>query len=358
MIDSLTTSCSARLKALGALSFLCLSGAIQADSKVEIYGTMHYAWDFADTNDATGDAADDATGTDHASLIGFSASEDLGDGMSAFFAIDSDIAGTIGSNQAFVGIEGDFGRVAMGQMDTPYKSATADWNLWGDTTGDYTAIMGADAAGNTHFDSTAAQAIAYTSPEMNGLRLAIMRLSVKDNDAAGAKDDSAWSVALSYGNDLLAPLSLVVAYETHDGDSVGFGSTDTAGEDAWRLGGQYEMGDTILAAVYEDIEHDDNTLRASRSAYWLSAAHSVGNNTFGVTYAKADDSDTAGGDDGASQVTLGVQHALSERTGIYALYSTVSNDTNAQYGLQGGGFGAAAAGRDVDAFSFGIVHNF
>lgn len=322
---------------------------------ISIYGTMHYAWDFADTNDVAGDARDDATGTNHASLLGFSGGEDLGDGYKAFFTIESDIGANIGSNNTFVGIEGDFGSIALGRMDTPYKTSTIDFDIWGDTSGDYKAIISADAAGNNNFDTLAPQAIAYLSPEMDGLQFALARIAFKDTDAAGAKDDLAWSTSLTYSN---GPLSAAIAYETHDGDSLGLGSTDTAGEDAWRIGAQYSFGDTVFAAVYEDIEHDDKTVRQSHDAYWLSLTHAMGNDTFNVSYTRAGDSEVAGGNDGASQLTVGIQHAFSERTGIYALYSTVDNDSSARYGLAGGGFGASAAGRDVDAFSFGLVHSF
>ncbi|MCP5142994.1 MAG: porin [Chromatiales bacterium] len=310
---------------------------------------------FPDTNDATGDARDDATGTNHASLLGFSGGEDLGDGYKAFFTIESDIGANIGSNNTFVGIEGGFGSIVLGQMDTPFKTSTIDYDVWGDTTGAYNAIITADAAGNNNFDTLASQAVAYVSPEMEGLQFAIARIAVKANNGAGNKDDEAWSTALTYNN---GPLSAAIAYETHEGANLGLGSTNTAGEDAWRVGAQYSFGDSTIAAVYEDIEHDDKTVRQSRDAYWLSFTHAMGNDTFNISYGTAGDSDVAGGNDGASQLTVGVQHAFSERTGIYALYSTIDNDTNAQYGLAGGGFAASGPGLDVDAFSFGIVHSF
>ncbi|MCB1734755.1 MAG: porin [Gammaproteobacteria bacterium] len=322
---------------------------------ISIYGTMHYAWEVANTHDATGDTTDDATGVNHASVLGFEGSEDLGDGYKAFFVIESDIGGNLGSNNSFVGIDGEFGAILLGQMDTPYKNATIDWNVWGDTSGDYIAIIGADAAGNNNFDVLAPQAIAYISPELDGLQFAIARIALKDTDTPGDKNDVAWSTSLTYDN---GPLSAAIAYESHDGDTLGLGSTDAFGEDAWRIGAQYSFGDSTVAVVYEDIEHDDGTARQSRAAYWLSFTQQVGNDTFNISYARAGDSDVAGGDDGARQLTLGVQHAFSERTGIYALYSTVDNDRNAQYGLAGGGFAASGPGRDVDAFSFGIVHSF
>lgn len=355
------TSRTPARRLLGApASALLISASLTAPlptlaGDISIYGAMHYAWDYADTHDASGDAADDATGANHASLLGVEGGEDLGDGYQAFFIIESDIGGNLGSNNSFVGIEGDFGSILLGQADTPYKNSTIAWNVWGDTTGDYTAIISADAAGNNNFDVLAPQTVTYVSPEMEGLQFAIARIAVKDADTAGAKDDLAWSSSLTYNN---GPLSAAVAYESHEGDSLGLGSTDTAGEDAWRIGAQYSFGAFIIAAVYEDIEHDNKSVRQSRDAYWLSVTHEMGNNIFNISYANADDSEVAGGNDGASQVTVGVLHALSERTDIYVLYSRVGNDSNAQYGLAGGGFAASGPGNDVDAFSFGLVHRF
>ncbi|MCB1738472.1 MAG: porin [Gammaproteobacteria bacterium] len=352
-VQATTTS----LIAIGVTTLAASSPALAGD--VTLYGTMHYAWEYADTHDAAGDARDDATGTNHASLLGFEGREDLGDGYHAFFVLDSDIGANLGSNNTYVGIEGAFGSILLGQMDTPYKTSTIEWNIWGDTTGDYTAIIGADAAGNTSFDSFTPQAVGYVSPDMNGLRFAIARTALKANNGAGNKDDRAWSTSLTYSN---GPLAAAIAYETHDGANLTAaglgGSSNTASEKAWRAGAQYRLGNSLLAAVYEDIDHDNTTVRQSRAAWWLSFTQEVGNNALNVSYAQAGDSDVAGGGDGASQLTIGGQHFFSERTAIYALYSTVGNDTNASYGLQGGGFAASAAGRDVDAFSFGIVHNF
>lgn len=322
---------------------------------ISIYGTMHYAWEYIDTNDASGDAADDVAGANHVSLLGFEGHEDLGNGYRAFFTIESDINNTVGSNNTFVGIEGDFGTLLLGRTNTPYKSSIEDWNVWADTSGDAHAILSADAAGNNNFDTLAPQALLYMSPEVAGLQFALARIAVKDNDVPGAADDIGWSTSLRYVN---GPLSAALAYEKHEGDSLGLGSTDTVSEQAWRLGAQYHLGDSTIAAVYEDIRHGDPTVRQSRAAWWLCFSHAVGSDIFTVTYAKAGNSDVAGGNDGARQLTVGIQHDLSERTRVYVLHSIIDNDANAAYGLAGGGYAASAAGRDVSAVSFGIVHTF
>ncbi len=323
-------------------------------SDVEIYGTLHYAWDFVNSHDVNGDQLDDATGVNHASLIGFSSWEDLGNGVKASFTIETDIGSALGSNNTFVALDGPYGTWILGRLDTPYKTATIDWNMWADTVGDYNAIIGSDATGASNFEVLAQQTALWISPVFSGTQLAIARIAIKNTSVGN--DDQAWSLSASYNN---GPLSLVAAYEIHQGPNLGLGSSATADEEAWKLGGSYNLGNGTLAAIYEDVDHDDKTTRQSREAWWLSYRYELGNNTFGVSYAQSTDSDLSGADDGAKQITLGLSHTLSPRTSVYLLSSSVMNDAQGMWGLNGAGlYNAAAAGRNISALSLGLMHEF
>ena len=95
----------------------------------------------------------------------------------------------------------------------------------------------------------------------------------------------------------------------------------------------------------------------------------MGNNTLKFAYTQAGKSNqnTGGvdtsGSDGAKQWSLGLDHAMSKRTNVYALYSQVRNDTNGVYSLGGAGTGIASVipasyGEKPKAFSVGMVHKF
>lgn len=348
-----------KLLALVMAAAMAAPFAASADSNV-IYGKMHYSWDFADTNEA-GDSSDDAPGISRASRLGFKGSEDLGDGMKAVFQIESQINSTVGSRNTFVGLAGGFGTVVLGRHDTPYKIATGSLDIFGDTAADYNNIIGTNSGG-TDFDERVSQTIAYITPTMGGFHGAIARVSLKANEdtdttgtppvaIAGNDETEAWSVAGIYKN---GPLFGSLAWESHSGP-IGLGSTGSQEEDALKLGLGYSFGDSKIGFIYENIDHDGSNSALSRDAYYINFAQKFGANTFKIAYGNADDSDAAT-NDGADTWAVGIDHAMSKRTKVYGLYTTMSNDSAGNYGLNG--YSNVVAGKDVDAFSVGIVHKF
>lgn len=346
------------LLAMAIAGVIAAPVAAQADSaNATIYGKLHYSWDNVDTNDATGDSADDITGAaDKASRIGFRGTEDLGNGMKAVWQAESQIGSTWGSRNTFVGLNGGFGTVVMGLHDTPYKMSTGSLDVFSDTIADYNAIIGrydnGTGTNSLNFEERV-PTVAYITPNMGGFSAIIARVSVKNNEAAGANESEAWSVAGTYK---AGPLFATAAWEQHSGAGLGLGSTATQDEDAYRVGLGYTMGDTKLGFVYEDISHDAANSALEHSTYYLSVAHKLGANTLKLAYGQADDGDASATKNGADYLAVGVDHAFSKRTSLYGLYTTVDNDTNAAYGLNT--TGAAAVNKDVDGFSVGIVHTF
>ncbi|MCP5352414.1 MAG: porin [Chromatiales bacterium] len=351
-----------KLLAIAVASALAAPMAANANDNI-IYGQMHYSWDFIDTNDANNDASDDATGVSRASRLGFKGSEDLGDGMKAVYQIEQQVdEATMGSRNTFVGLAGGFGTLVMGRHDTPYKISTGSLDIFSDTIADYNAVIGA-YNGGVNFDERASQTVAYITPDFSGFHAAIARVSVKRNEnAAGAAETEAWSLAGIYKN---GPLFVSLAYETVDDGSV-FLNTAAAGNvgaattavtddesDAWKLGLGYSFGDGKIGFIYEDKERE--AANSDVKSWLVNYAHKFGNNTFKIAYGVNDDLGNTP-NSGSDMMAVGLDHSFSKRTSVYAIYATQDNDTGASYDLVGAN--AAAAGRDVDAFSFGIVHKF
>jgi predicted porin len=114
-----------------AVFLLALGGAsiAQAQSAVSIYGIVDAAI-VGERGGAAGNVTKVTSGAASASRIGFRGTEDLGNGLSAFFTLeagskidtgDIDSAGTIFNRQALVGLKGRFG--------TESGSGHTGWNL-------------------------------------------------------------------------------------------------------------------------------------------------------------------------------------------------------------------------------------
>ncbi|MDX2504264.1 MAG: porin, partial [Gammaproteobacteria bacterium] len=147
---------------------------------------------------------------------------------------------------------------------------------------------------------------------------------------------------------------------------------------AWRIGGSYAFGDFKVLASYVDYDSDSFVKDNDPSVWTVGGSYKMGNNTIKLQYSDRDESglnacDGAGGgvgsgvlscDDGSDQWSIGLDHAMSKRTTVYAAYATVDNDDDSARKSWGGtnsghdGEGNAVRGEDADVFSVGIIHKF
>ncbi|TCS73464.1 putative porin [Sulfuritortus calidifontis] len=350
------------LIALAALSAFA-APAFAATSNVDVYGKLSFAVDYADVDNgvAGADKSDLVTGVNHTSYIGFKGTEDLGGGMKAVWQVESEVgklAATtdpvFANRNTFVGLAGGFGEVRLGRHDTPYKMATGGLDPFGDSVGDYNAIIGSYDGGAGKFDTRAAATVAYISPNFNGLTAAVAYIGVQNPETAGQDNKDAWSAAAMYDN---GPLFASVAYEVYNG-AAGAASTANKSHDAWKVGLGYKFGDTKVGVVYENIENDTAASATSRDAWYLSLAHTMGPMVLKAAYGKANESDANASDD-ATLWTVGVDYNMSKRTTLYAVYADLSQGTGGDYGMgDGGKLYTPATGKDASAFSVGIKHTF
>jgi predicted porin len=81
----------------------------------------------------------------------------------------------LGTRDSFLGIEGPWGAIKAGKTDTPYKKATAPFDPFANTVGDYNSIMGNTGGDNrAEFDWRMNHAIWYESPIWNGFQLSAL----------------------------------------------------------------------------------------------------------------------------------------------------------------------------------------
>src|SRR5471032_534601 len=147
------------------------TGIAHAQSSVSIYGTVDAAF-VSERGGAQGTVNKISSGTASASRIGFKGNEDLGNGLSALFLLESgfsvdtgaqDKAGSLFNRQAYVGLSSkDAGTLTLGRQYTPYYNTLSK-------IADPFAVGYAGSAKNLFPSNTrTSNTVYYTTPKFNG----------------------------------------------------------------------------------------------------------------------------------------------------------------------------------------------
>lgn len=326
--------------------------------------------------------------TSNASRFGIKGSEDLGDGMSAIFQIESRVnvsgnetgggAGVFsGMRNSNVGLKGNFGTAFLGHWDTPFKAAHNAVELFDNTTiASATALMGKlpGTTVNNAVDFTLRQnsSVQYWTPVMSGfqgkLAYSMANAGVAASTANVNANGTVLATAVTSGltstvKPTLTSLSVdynveqfyaAYAYEEHK-EFRGASLKDTG----HRVVGAYKFTDGQVGLAYDRLTVAKTTaVNASRAAWELSGKYKFGASNVGAFYTKAG---LVGGvaNTGANQVSLRYGYNFSKRTEAYALYTAIKNDTNAAYGISDVANGTVAGlGSKVSGLGFGLVHTF
>jgi len=331
--------------------------AAAAQAGVEIYGKARVSLDYITNNDPNPANKDSTVSlSSNVSRLGFKGDEDLGNGLSALWQIETQVdfdTGTTFSTprNTFVGLSGGFGMVTAGRNETAYRIVTNRLDPFSDTKADYNAIIG-NIGGTRVFDNRTNNLVSYASPDLSGLKVQISySLNRTNDDLRVTSSDSKKNLASIGGGYENGPLYVAAGYET-----LGY-NTGRDAANAYKLGASWNFGQgTTLYGVWDSA--DRGGANGKRDAWYLSAAHKMGDNTLKAAVAMADDLDGAS-NSGATQFSIGGFHALSKNTEVYALYTVVSNDTNGTYGLWSGSQAIGGfADESVSALSIGLNHNF
>ena len=269
-------------------------------------------------------------------MINFKASEDLGNGISAFAKfslLDKDgLNGTTNNGDQTVGLSGGFGTIVAGTMEDFTEGKLASMmSMEGTTANELSGNAGRTQGG-----------LAYVSPTMNGLHFGIAGYA--GTGAADTSNFDAVDVAVFYDN---GPLSIKVAQETLNNataNAVAATATTAAGtadQKTTSIGASYVVGDLKVAALSVKRENQrvtaSNAVQADSTDFMFKGTYKMGNNSLTLGYAK-DDSDTTGDNDVTSVELI---HNFSSRTSAYVGFS--NND--------------ATAAADDSTF-FGLKHKF
>lgn len=327
-----------------------------ADSWAESYtwyGRAHVSADFLDNG------ADSATNvSSNSSRLGIRGSADLTDNLKGIFQVETTIAydngaGSLASRDTFVGLQGSFGRVRLGQIDTPLKSIRSRVDFFGDQIGDlrnFTRLGGNAGSPYGHdFDARFKNGIYYNTPSFGGVIVNFHYSADVDTGADLSGGRTAYSSSAVYTQ---GDLYLAAAYELWES------ANDSS---AIRLGASYKIGDWTLAGLFqqasiESLEpSEDVTTLGVGASYKVSDHWLVKGQVYNQNGKDREDS-------GATLVVVGADYIFNRQFRLLFAYAATDNDELATYRVTGGGgFGdgvTTVPGETATGLSVGLRYDF
>ena len=329
-----------RIHAVAALALATCSSAALAQSNVAFYGVMDLGIS-QDRGGVAGTSTRVTSGMATQSRWGFKGSEDLGDGMSAFFVIEGGIHGDVGNSTqnntlfgrtSIVGLRSArLGSVSVGLQDTPLFTTL-------NTVVD--PLRNGIARSNNLMPSTGFRAnnsVLFRTADMKGFSADFM---VAAGEVAG--DNSAsrslgGSVGYSKG-----PLNIRLAYHHRNNDTATLKNTNSGRN--FLLGANYDFD---VAKFWFGLGVDKGLnsapLNSSGSPFGgpaptpstdsrdllLGVSVPFGPHTVVATAIRKDDRGALNQD--AQQYALAYMYAFSKRTDLYTSYARISNHNGAGY---------------------------
>jgi predicted porin len=355
-------------KAAALVLGLAAGGIAQAQTSVTIYGTV----DAAIVGEHGGNASPSTkitSGAASASRIGFRGTEDLGGGLSAYFNLETgakidtgelDANNTVFNRQAFVGLRGHFGEVALGRQYTPYHLTLVAFDPFSTGYAGTSKNLFPDNGTNVRTSNT----VTYKSPRVQGFDGELAYSTGEQSDSSTGRQ---FGGALGYAS---GPLALRLAYNSKNTDAD---ATATAPAISRSLG-----RNTLLAATYQfprfklhalygiDKGFNSATLGNPNNPYGgvrptastdgrdmlLGVSAPVGPGTLLFSTQHKDDRTSFNQD--ATSWGIGYLYSLSKRTGLYAAYAHINNKNGAGYTVANN----TEAGTGDSAYNLGIRHSF
>ena len=300
------------------------------------------------------------------SSLFFRGKEDLGAGLSAHFTYGSDLqfmtgsgdagsmystaglgntgrAGTLGSDQKFVGIAGNFGTLNFGAINNQslYSGVVLlNPTLGTSYSGGYASIVCADPVCQAvRYDNT----FEYKSPVFNGFSANVQYAAKQDqaintnyNVALGSLNGpSMVEVGVKYAN---GPLTLAAVHLETDATGIStviLAATATSNAAVKKtldtITGAYDLGNGLrLGATYQHVLNDNNvvTAKSERDAFQGSALYRMGANEFVFNYgqsAEKNDARTTYGGQTSKFTSVAYKYYLSKMTTIEFKYENLDD---------------------------------
>ena len=382
-------------KTLAAVAVLGAFAGSALAADVQLYGIVDTGLRYlhSDSDKIGADATDKfsmESGMQSGSRFGLKGTEDLGNGLTVGFILESQFSADTGAlsdddhffrREASLFLEGGFGKVAMGRMGS-FNGGVSSWSkhgvmsAFGTSWGGYTANADNTFGNSGIWDNV----VAYETPSFAGFKVFAMYGmgnqvtesydktigtgpdTIEDEATYGVENESSsdryYAIGASYAN---GPLNLLLTVDSinyssahvvnGDGD-IGYQDMD----DAWtvRFGGNYdfEVVKLYAGAAYFDeaklntfsgMAKDEFGASTKIKGWSLGVSAGVplagGTGLFGVSYLSAEAADSiTDGDKNADFdldrwiVSAGYDYPLSKRTNVYGVvtYNLDSMDYSAK----------------------------
>ena len=341
----------------GRLLCLVLSatapGIAAAQSDVTIFGIVDASVRYVKNGSDT--ARTLASGGLNSSRLGFRGREDLGDGLSAEFWLESGLntdtgtqadAGRFWGRRATVALKNRLGELRLGRDYSPTYLGFDQFDVFnGSGVGAVDRFMnrlGTDVDNITRTDNL----VSYFLPaELGGV---YGQLSAAPSEGVNGKKLTGGRLGYASG-----PANVSVAYSTTKVTPIGGENTFKIAE----IGGSYKFARATLMGFFTQNKFSAQKIGVAQ----LGVHIPVGPGTIRVSYTRANASGrTATGTsidaNDAKQLALGYVHDLSKRTALYATYARIDNDGAASYAVSTPP--AIAAGATSTGAEVGIRHRF
>jgi predicted porin len=333
-----------------------------AQSTVTMYGNVDVGYGAHKTTSRDGTAFTKSSGVMDGSWagsrLGFRGTEDLGGGLKANFLVEqginptgangfnqrvgtfahqlADAAGTAytanNNRQSYLGLSGGFGEVRVGfQYTNSYDlAAFQGYSL--------SEFQGGNYQNQTHANGTRANAITYIAPTMSGVTLKAQfgqgagRMTAESNAVAsiGAATGTLTQNNNQYtslmANYTAGPLNVSYAYSKADLETSA-GAAAQTGPVSNNIGASYNLGFATISATMGNLK-DGAAAQSTTKAQQFSVKVPFGATDLLVSTgsAKKTTVGAAAVATDSSGTTIGVSHALSKRTNVYAFTGKEKND--------------------------------
>ncbi|HWX04035.1 porin [Collimonas sp.] len=319
----------------------------EIDERVQVYGRVDLSMD-----SVNGNGGNAMKIVDNASRLGISGRESVGAGMTALFGLEAGFSADTGQavdplfRNAYVGLRGGFGVLALGRLDSAQESGSP---LYSQVTRNVTFVVhdaGATAIGTRWLNvrNRTSNAVGYMSPVFNGFSLRVRYHQPDPSDGAAKVsqegDVKATDVGFNYESKALS-------------GGIGYGRNHRSGApqenefgQKWQLVGSYDFGVAKVSALYGRDRYRATLGARGAVDYWLlgfALPFRAGRQQVVVNYMKRDTQSDVRGK--GSNFQAGYIYHASKRTKLYASYAREQLNAN-------------KAGNLSNTISSGIQHRF
>ncbi len=342
------------------------ASAAQAQTQVQIYGII----DAAIVSEHGGMASPSTkitSGAASASRIGFRGTEDLGGGLSAIFNLETgakidtgelDASNTIFNRQAWVGLKGHAGQVALGRQYTPFHLALVAFDPFGTGTAGTSKNLFPDSGTNVRTSNT----ITYKSPKVRGFD---GELAYSVGEQSEASTGRQFGGAIGYAD---GPLALRVAYNSKNSDVAATATAPAISRALGRntlLAAAYQFGLFKLHAIYGIDKGYNSAPVTNLNAYAARPTPSLDSRDIllglsallgpgKLMLSAQHKDDRTGFNQDANAWGVGYMYDLSRRTSLYGAYGHISNQNGAGYTVANN----TESGTGNTGYNLGIRHTF